>query len=48
VQAAYNSELEKYNTAVAAREKALNDSSNNNRNTSTGTGGGGKYMKKKV
>jgi chromosome segregation ATPase len=49
VQAAYNSELEKYNTAVAAREKALNDSSNNNRPASTGTGGGpGKRMKKKI
>jgi chromosome segregation ATPase len=42
VQAAYNSELEKYNTAVAAREKALNDSSNR-----PASAGGGKYMKKK-
>ena len=47
VQATYNSELEKYNSAVAAREKALNDSSNRPASTGTGTGGG-KYMKKKA
>jgi chromosome segregation ATPase len=44
LQSAYNSESEKYNTAVAAREKALNDSSNRPASNNAG----GKYMKKKA
>jgi DNA repair exonuclease SbcCD ATPase subunit len=47
VQAAYNSELEKYNSAVAAREKALNDTSKRPAN-SANDGPGYKKMKKKA
>jgi len=44
LQSAYNSELEKYNTASAAREKALNATSNR---PAYDSGGGDTKMKKK-
>jgi hypothetical protein len=46
VQQAYNSEVQKYNQAMAAREKALNNSSENDRPATTP--GDGKAHKKKM
>jgi hypothetical protein len=46
VKAAYNSEVQKYDQAVAAREKALNDSSDDDNRPSTSAGDGKRHKKR--
>jgi chromosome segregation ATPase len=46
VKTAYDNEQQKYDQAMAAREKALNDSSNDDNRPSTSTGGGKRHKKK--
>jgi len=46
IKAAYDTEQQKYDQAMAAREKALNDSSNDDNRPSTSTGDGKRHKKK--